>query len=163
MVKESCFTNTTLTKFMSNSAEAHAFASTLLSAIRLQRHVGARIIVSTQEPTISPELLDLCSVTIVHRFTSPEWLCVLKKHLAAASDLTDVDDKTNGESSGKNILPKIVGLNVGEALLFAPSAIVGMETGSGGVAKVKRLGEKYLKIRIRSRLTADGGKSVIAS
>ena len=41
-----------------------------------------------EEPTISPSLLDLSSVTIVHRFTSPEWLRSLKEYLAAAaSDL----------------------------------------------------------------------------
>ena len=145
---------------MSNSADALTFTETLLSTIRLQRHLGTRVIVSTQEPTISPKLLDLCSITIVHRFTSPEWLCTLKQHLAAASDL---GDETNGEPLGKSIFPKIVGLNVGEALLFSPSATVGVETGEQGIPKVKRLGLKYLKVKIRSRLTTDGGKSVIAS
>jgi hypothetical protein len=148
---------------MNNSADALTFTETLLSTIRLQRHLGTRVIVSTQEPTISPKLLDLCSITIVHRFTSPEWLCTLKQHLAAASDLANIDDETNGEPLGKSIFPKIVGLNVGEALLFCPSAIVGVETGEQDIPKVKRLGLKYLKVKVRSRLTTDGGKSVIAS
>src|SRR5204863_353082 len=57
----------------------------LLQVIRLQRHLGTRVIISTQEPSISPKLLDLCSVTIVHRFTSPDWLKTLRRHLAGAS------------------------------------------------------------------------------
>jgi hypothetical protein len=75
---------------MNESAEAQTFTGTLLSTIRLQRHLGARIIICTQEPTISPALLDLCSITVVHRFTSPEWMQSLKAHLAAvAPDMTD--------------------------------------------------------------------------
>jgi hypothetical protein len=58
-------------KYMNESGEASALTEQLLATIRLQRHLGARVIISTQEPTVSPRLLDLCSVTIVHRFTSP--------------------------------------------------------------------------------------------
>jgi hypothetical protein len=149
---------------MNDSPEALTFTNTLLSTIRLQRHLGARIIVSTQEPTVSPALLDLCSMTIVHRFTSPEWLRALREHLAAAAPDSSVeDDEMGAESSAKNILPSIINLNVGEALLFAPSALMGVETGGDGSTRVKRLGAKYLKVRIRSRLTTDGGQSVIAS
>ncbi|KAH8772402.1 hypothetical protein BGZ57DRAFT_984554 [Hyaloscypha finlandica] len=61
-------------KYMDASVEVLTFTNTLLATVRLQRHLGAQIIVSTQEPTISPALLDLCSVTIVHRFTSPATL-----------------------------------------------------------------------------------------
>ena len=52
-------------------------------------------------------------------------------------------------------------LRVGEALLFSPSAIVGLEKGSEGVTVMERLGTDYLKIRVRKRLTANGGKSDI--
>lgn len=54
-------------------------------------------------------------------------------------------------------------LRVGEALLFAPSAIIGIEKMEGGDAELKRLGVGYMKIKIRARITDDGGKSVLAT
>jgi hypothetical protein len=166
-------------KYMNTSTEANTLTSTLLATIRLQRHLGARIIVSTQEPNISPALLDLSSITIVHRFTSPEWLRILKRHLAAAaSDLVDEKSELSntGETSSidegmerrnndttKKIFSDIVKLRAGEALLFSPSAMVGLERSSTGEIGMKRLGSAYLKVRVRKRLTIDGGKSVMAS
>ncbi len=164
---------------MNNSAEAQTLTNTLLSTIRLQRHLGARVIISTQEPTISPALLDLSSVTVVHRFTSPEWLRILKQHLAAAgsdlvdqaSDLSDTGEsdspggrigKRNNDNSRK-IFSDIVKLRAGEALLFSPSAMVGLERSPAGKTMMTRLGAAYMKVRVRKRLTADGGKSVMAS
>ncbi|KAL8685586.1 MAG: hypothetical protein Q9218_007668, partial [Villophora microphyllina] len=76
-------------KFMSEGEASMAFTESLLSVIRLYRHYGARVVIATQEPTISPRLLDLCSMTIVHRFTSPDWMLALKAHLAGASALAD--------------------------------------------------------------------------
>ncbi len=58
-------------------------ALSLLEPIRLQHHLGARII-ATHEPTVSPAL-ELCSVTIVHRFSSPAWLRTLREYLAGVS------------------------------------------------------------------------------
>lgn len=164
-------------KYMNASAEADTLTSTLLTTVRLQRHLGARIIISTQEPTISPSLLDLSSVTIVHRFTSPDWLRSLKEHLAAAaSDLIDqkpqvknVEEVSHGhpnknskETTSQRIFGDIVMLRVGEALLFSPNAIVGLEKGPEGTTVTERLGKGYLKIRVRKRLTTDGGKSDMA-
>ncbi|OBT69558.1 hypothetical protein VE03_00820 [Pseudogymnoascus sp. 23342-1-I1] len=164
-------------KFMNESAEAQTLTETLLSTIRLQRHLGARIVISTQEPTISPALLDLCSITIVHRFSSPEWMQTLKSHLAAvASDMTHREPDTGDLeadlareliSGGKGrrasmIFRKIVGLEVGEALVFSPSAMVGVGVASSGGSRYIKLGAGYLKVRVRGRLTTDGGKSVLA-
>jgi hypothetical protein len=137
------------------------FTETLLRAVRLQSHLGARISVSTQEPTVSTALLDLCSTTIVHRFTS-------KGHLAAGQK--DHDDfssssESPGDKKSMTLFERIVGLRVGEALLFAPSAIVGVrdsnEEGRQSVEYV-RLGGRNLKITVRGRLTDDGGKSILS-
>ena len=159
---------------MNSSAEAGIFTGSLLATIRLQRHLGIRIIISTQEPTISPALLDLSSITIVHRFTSPEWLRSLRAHLApAASDLVndtaDGDVDGDGASVGKHgsnsngviskIFLDIVNLRTGEALLFAPSGAI-EQPRPGSISR--RLGFSYLKIKVRGRMTADGGKSIIA-
>lgn len=163
---------------MNESAEAQTLTDTLLSTIRLQRHLGARIIICTQEPTISSALLDLCSITIVHRFTSPEWMRSLKAHLAAgAPDLADQvleagrgqgDLKTAPTSGAKShtassIFKKVVGLGIGEALIFSPSAMIDADVVSGGTSEYVRLGTGFLKVRVRTRLTTDGGKSVLAA
>ncbi len=121
------------------------------------------MIIATQEPTISPRLLDLCSFTLVHRFTSPDWLKVLRNHLAAAS--LETSTKTASDVL-ERILIQIINLNAGEALLFAPSAILDVENvaDQGETAKWRlgKLGISYLKVRIRHRLTSDGGRSVLA-
>ncbi|KAL6801735.1 hypothetical protein J3E68DRAFT_228177 [Trichoderma sp. SZMC 28012] len=197
-------------KFMTDTAECQVLTESLLSNIRLQRHLGLRVIISTQEPTISPKLLDLCSVTIVHRFTSPDWLQSLKKHLAGASlSLLSKDKRTaNGVSNGDDkadgvrrvrenpddvaaeLFSKIVALRRGEALLFCPSGIVsvgmmavkrepwssenrdlddkdGADDIKEGVPFISqlhliRLSYGHLKIRIRERITQDGGRSILA-
>ena len=151
---------------MNNSAEAETLTNTVLSAIRLQRHLGARIIISTQEPTISPRLLDLCSVSIVHRFTSPGWLRALRQHLAGAAIINSKADDWGEPSLGsesraaKDLFDQIVTLKVGQALLFSPNAIVGWKLGpkSRDISAVKRLGGEFLKLQIRSRITEDGAR-----
>lgn len=303
-------------KYMTESREAKELTKKLLGCIRMQRHIGARVFIATQEPTISPGLLDLCSVTIVHRFSSPEWLATLRRHLAGINSgsllakRTENMAKKEGESPptnfqrfetsgygnligfGRNnlgckspsvtttllgmtlgdtskhqsppysllkdcftkepqrdngpcpislnpndpysdIFSKIVSLHVGEALLFAPSAVLNVqqpyisssnstiscvsselseskkklnsskdtldareisvieqttniETGGNneedpaecagshnsrgkfeypednGSLRIENLGHQILKIRIRNRITADGGKSIMA-
>lgn len=154
---------------MNSSAEASAFTDTLLGVVRLQRHLGVRVVISTQEPTISTALLNLCSVTIVHRFTSPEWLRILQHHLAGASEncfalnpgpAWSEDDSEEGEA--KSLFTKIVRLGVGEALLFGPSAIVRTSVDHKGQVTVHQLGAKHLIVKVRARLTDDGGKSVLS-
>ncbi|KAF3009245.1 hypothetical protein E8E14_009609 [Neopestalotiopsis sp. 37M] len=180
-------------KYMSDSPEAQTLTNSLLSTIRLQRHLALRVIISTQEPSVSPKLLDLCSITIVHRFQSPDWLSVLKGHLAGLSTTSQVlirDEQarkdSNKDGSEGNVsfegakgiaiapqnpalemMSKIVKLRTGEALIFAPSAFVGLEkAGVDQQGKVivtpRRLDHEVLRVRIRARITADGGRSVMA-
>lgn len=171
-------------KYMNESAEAGTLTEQLLATIRLQRHLGTRVIISTQEPTISPKLLDLCSVTVVHRFTSPAWLEALKKHLAGASaaprlmekleggggggredpatrsaaDVLYVGGGSGGQDAAMAAFAQIVRLRVGEALLFAPSAVLGVDEAS----RARKLNHGVLKIRVRKRVTDDGGRSIMA-
>ena len=63
-----------LSQFLTQSGEAANFTEQLISIIRQQRHLASRVIISTQEPTLSPQLLELCNVAFVHRFRSPRWL-----------------------------------------------------------------------------------------
>lgn len=168
-------------KYMTESPESVTLTNNLMETIRLQRHLGVRVIISTQEPSISPKLLDLCSVTIVHRFSSPAWLTTLREHLAGVSSASRMVERAVVRESGKfdigivkivaadpltELFSIIVNLRVGEALVFAPSAIVSCEkkqdtTDTG--PRFVRLGNGIVKIQIRARVTADGGRSVIAA
>jgi hypothetical protein len=165
-------------QFMNDSGECRSLTDGLLKTIRLQRHLGTRVIISTQEPTISTALLDLCSITVVHHFTSPAWHQALVKHLAGASMAGNAEpsegegDPQYGEAKGvhpitfpssKEMFQDIVSLATGEALLFSPNAIVSLEQTQGSRRKTPvRLGHGVLKLRIRERVTQDGGKSVMA-
>lgn len=142
---------------MTGTDSSSAFTESLLSVIRQQRHLATRVIIATQEPTISPSLLDLSSMTIVHRFTSPAWLVALKSHLAAVS--------SEGEASKRqDILKQIVELGAGQALVFSPSAMLGVDDQDGnGSPRMQKLGTQYIKVRVRQRMTVDGGKSILAT
>lgn len=154
--------DTDMLQFMTSTDESSVFTESLLKIIREQRHSGMRVVIATQEPTISPKLLDLCSMTIVHRFTSPDWLQTLKARLAGVATPGDEDSKGNI----KDIFDTIVNLAAGEALLFSPSAM--LEAGnpesstSSHPVKLQKLGLSYIRIHVRERLTVDGGRSVMA-
>ena len=129
--------------------ESEAFTARLETVIREQRHIGARVIVATQEPTIAHSFLDLCSMTIIHRFNSPAWLQALQGHIAGANKAT---------ISIEDIMKEITSLQAGEALLTCPTAMLDLE----GKQPVQ-LGNVLVKMRTRLRLTADGGRSVMST
>ncbi|KAF4454844.1 hypothetical protein F53441_2714 [Fusarium austroafricanum] len=136
----------------------------------------------------TPVLLDLCSITIVHRFTSPVWLHVLRRHLAGATDNSGVHERGELQTPDQNqqdmpatnqyrtipeheLFTNIVQLRIGEAFLFAPSGIVNASSKNqaGSTAATNRnnwqpifLGNGIMKVLIRNRITADGGKTIIA-
>lgn len=169
-------------KYMRDSAESQSLTNSLLETIRLQRHLGVRVLVSTQEPTVSTKLLDLCSVTVVHRFTSPDWLRTLRGHLAGISSMSVTASAADGGEQGKTVAVKpvtiggnrgedpvlelfamIVSLHTGQALVLAPSAVLGLgPKEEGREASIQRLAHRALKVKVRSRLTKDGGKTVMA-
>ena len=138
---------------MTDTPASKALTESLMGVIRQQRHYGARVIISTQEPSISPKLIDLCSLTVMHRFSSPDWLDVLQKHIL-------VSDEGGARGSRVGLLREIMRLRTGEALVFAPSAIFGgsSDEGRGG----RRSGaDELLKMRMRKRVTWDGGRSIL--
>ena len=145
---------------MTGTDSANTFTETLLQVIRQQRHLASRVIIATQEPTVSPKLLDLCTITIVHRFTSPDWFSSLRSHLAGISG---VDGESQRDS--KEIFRAIVNLGAGEALLFSGTAMLGITTNTTGQNSpvAETLGADWVKIWVRKRLTADGGRSIMAA
>ncbi|KAL1968148.1 hypothetical protein VTN77DRAFT_2279 [Rasamsonia byssochlamydoides] len=177
-------------KFLTiNSSEAVEFTETLLSVIRQQRHLATRVVIATQEPTLSPSLLDLCNVTIVHRFTSPAWFKALAGHLAGAligkrQGVKNGAEEEDGEPV--RLFDRIVTLSTGEALVFCPTAMLDVvdeandgsatddsdavksdpgsdtETSTDSAPSLQELGPRYVRVRIRARVTVDGGCSILA-
>ncbi|KAL9105734.1 MAG: hypothetical protein Q9187_008663 [Circinaria calcarea] len=141
-------------KYMSDTPASKALTESLLTVIRQQRHYGVRLIISTQEPTISPRLIDLCSITIIHRFSSPEWFNLLRKHVFVAEE----QKKGTESCETAEFFERILDLETGEALVFAPSAMVG----DWSLKEERGKGRKGLwKLRVRKRVTWDGGKSLM--
>jgi len=62
-----------------------------------------------------------------------------------------------GQDSKASIFKEITTLNVGEHLLFLPTAMLDVFDG-----KIPKLGFDYVKCKTRMRITADGGRSVMA-
>jgi len=135
-------------KYLTNS-DADRFNESICSIIRQQRHLAARVIISTQEPTVVPSsMLDLMSYIICHRFSSPSWVRHLRGHVSAQAETT-----TEYQSWGD----AVVDLETGEALLFSPNALCA--DGSGQHVK---LGNGHIHLFTRPRITRDGGQSVLA-
>jgi hypothetical protein len=141
---------------------AQRFTDSLLTTIREQRHNAARVIIATQEPSISGSLLDLCSVSIVHRFTSPAWFVAIRDHLGGASKMVKSDEDEEKNENRADLLRTILALEVGESLVFSPNSWVhgGEVSGGGQVVEPRRLGSRVLWMKTRKRDGEDSGKTV---
>jgi hypothetical protein len=134
-------------KYMANVPGAKELNNELISTIRLQRHKGVRIIIAIQEPTLLTDLIALCDVTVIHRFSSPEWFSALQKHIPMANQ------------DHKLLLEDIEALKPGTALVYSPKGIFGNDE-EGGLLKGTG---KLIMVRVRKRITADGGQSILAA
>ncbi|KAF3937497.1 hypothetical protein ABW19_dt0201093 [Dactylella cylindrospora] len=147
-------------KFMSGKTYCQRFSDSIIQNMRRQRHFGIRTIISTQDPQVHPELLELSNFIIMHRFDSPRWFDTLKHHVGFQGDSGDAkaswDEDKNARSS--KAFENIMHLNTGEAYIYCPQMAM-LEGGYWG-EKVTKLGNRLLKIRVRRRLTADGGASI---
>ncbi|KAF9451629.1 hypothetical protein P691DRAFT_807247 [Macrolepiota fuliginosa MF-IS2] len=148
-------------KYLSNAVGSSELTQRILSIIRQQRHLGMRVIISTQEPTILPPvIIDLCTVIILHRFQSPAWWDHIVKHVSADFSLGDAFDQ-------------VVRLQTGQSVVFAPSGIGkfkgqrsnGDETSAtaDNNSGLRLFGRRYLICQTRKRLTKDGGASILAT
>jgi len=144
-------------KYLTNT-DANRFTKSICSLIRQQRHLAARVVISTQEPTVVPSsVLDLLSWIICHRFSSPSWVKHLMRHLCV-----EEEDDTSQYISSKSKAPewgqRVMTLRTGEALLYSPASLFASKTGSLGT-----LGTGYAIMKMRARLTRDGGESLLAT
>ena len=92
----------------------------------------------------------------MHQFQSPEWYHVLKHHLAALA----LHSQSGRDAD--EIFKTIVKLKQGEALVFCPKAYLNVEDHVAS-PKFVQLEDGYAMIRVRRKVTADGGRSIVAS
>lgn len=111
--------------------------------------MATRTIIATQEPTLSPQLLDLCNVSIIHRFNSPAWYKMLSEHLASVR-LTDKHQE--------DLFETILSLKIGQALVFCPTALLDIENKT-----VVSMRHRFIKMKVRAAISTDGGKSILSS
>jgi len=160
--------------YLRGGAAATNFIQGLEKTVREQRHKGTRVIVATQEPTIGTEFLDLCDMTIVHRFTSPEWFKILQNKVGGASKdaqkrrqralaaMTNQDNNSNTmqldeDQALMSLLDEIMTLKVGESVLFSSTAMLDVKGD-----QITELGSAYVKLKTRTRISKDGGQSKTA-
>jgi hypothetical protein len=100
------------------------------------RHKGTSVVISSQNPPSVPrEVIELSSVVIAHKFTSPQWLEHIRKVNAAfGRDLTP---------------PQLAMLPAGEAFVWS----------SAGAEEFRR----PQRVRMRPRLSTHGGATRRAS
>jgi hypothetical protein len=83
---------------------------------------------------------------VIHRFSSPEWLAAIRRHIPTAAE------------GREDLMLKIEGLRTGEALVYSPNAVLGRDDSGDLITGTSR----FIKVRIRRRITSDGGQSVLA-
>jgi DNA phosphorothioation-dependent restriction protein DptH len=114
-------------KYMTESA----LIGQVVETIREMRHQATSIVIASQDPLSVPRaIIELTSILILHRMTSPQWL----KHLKSALIALDVITET-----------EVAALKPGEALVWAQRSTE------------KRFSLRPLKVVIRPRFTKHGG------
>lgn len=68
---------------------------------------------------------------------------------------------TESSKAQDKVFQRIVRLNTGEALIFAPNAAVGIKSKVEPTQLL--LGSAYFEVKIRTRLSNDGGESLMAN
>ncbi|KAF2826700.1 hypothetical protein CC86DRAFT_416381 [Ophiobolus disseminans] len=99
-------------------------------------------LLATIQPMLLTNLIALCSVTVIHRFSSPEWFAAIKRHVAMKPEEHHM------------VMRAIESLKTGTAF----AAIIWKDE-EGRL--VKGVG-KFLDLKVRKRVTNDGGQSVLA-
>ena len=108
----------------------------ITTAIREMRHKGVSIMIASQDPMSLPsEIIELSSIVIMHKFSSPAWVKHVQKAIAALQTLTPT---------------AMSSLTSGEAYLWANKATDRAFT------------QRPVKILIRPRVTKHGGDTINA-
>ena len=122
--------------------EAHKYMNnkdlveSITTAIREMRHKGVSIMIASQDPMSLPtEIIELSSMVVMHRFSSPAWVKHVQKAITPLQTLT---------------APEMAALCSGEAYLWANKATD------------KSITQRPIKISIRPRVTKHGGDTIQA-
>jgi DNA helicase HerA-like ATPase len=113
-------------KYMDNARLTGAIVET----VREMRHVGTSVVIASQNPPSVPrDVVELCTVLVAHKFTSPQWL----EHVR----------KVN-EAFGRDLAPpQLAALSSGEAYVWSRD----------GAPELRR----PQRVRMRPRLSRHGG------
>lgn len=122
--------------------EAHKYmdnkelSSTIATAIKEMRHKGVSIMIASQDPTgLPPEIIELSSILIMHRFNSPAWLKHIQKAITQTAVLTPAD---------------LASLNIGEAYIWSNES------------SDPQFSSRPIKVKTRPRVTKHGGATISA-
>lgn len=113
-------------KYMNNKE----LVDSITTAIREMRHKGVSIMIASQDPMSLPtEIIELSSMVVMHRFSSPAWVKHVQKAITPLQTLTATE---------------MAALGSGEAYLWANKATD------------KAITQRPIKISIRPRVTKHG-------
>lgn len=122
--------------------EAHKYmndkelVSSITTAIREMRHKGVSIMIASQDPMSLPtEIIELSSMVVMHRFSSPAWVKHVQKAITPLQTLTATE---------------MASLGSGEAYLWTNKSTD------------KTITQRPIKISIRPRVTKHGGDTIHA-
>lgn len=119
-------------KYMNNKE----LVDSITTAIREMRHKGVSIMIASQDPMSLPtEIIELSSMVMMHRFSSPAWVKHVQKAITPLQTLTATE---------------MAALGSGEAYLWANKATD------------KAITQRPIKISIRPRVTKHGGDTIQA-
>jgi DNA phosphorothioation-dependent restriction protein DptH len=103
----------------------------VVETIREMRHQATTVVIASQDPLSVPRaVIELTSILVLHRMTSPQWLKHLKSALAALEGIQE---------------GHMTALGPGEALVWAQRSTE------------KRFTQRPQKLRVRPRFTQHGG------
>lgn len=103
----------------------------VVETIREMRHQATSVVIASQDPLSVPRaVIELTSILLLHRMTSPQWLKHLKSAIGALDQLTDA---------------QVAALQPGEALVWAQRSTD------------KRFAQRPQRIRVRPRFSQHGG------
>lgn len=118
-------------KFM-DGVKSDGLSNAIINAARLMRHDGLRLVVSTQSPkALAPELLELVTVALLHRFHSRDWFTYLSSKIPLKDENFD----------------ELINLPPGAAITFAARHLLDDDKGN------------IMHLTVRQRITEDRGAS----
>jgi hypothetical protein len=156
-----------------DGAVTDGLSAAIVNIARQMRHDGMRLVVGTQSPrALAPELLELVTVAVIHRFHSNDWFSYLKVKVPLENGAWDrllklrpgealvftsrhqigISDRVDTGGGAEN------GDQIDTALLDSTSAA---QSGKDVMPMSSPFGRNIFEMKIRPRLTADVGASVV--